>query len=257
MEQLIQEQGLYQPKNNKAIVGLVFGLISLSSWGAAAIAGRITGDYRAIPISIFAFGILALIGIIFSIMGFRSRKILSVIAIVACVLGILPSFVIFNLMSSVGIPLSDLVPNQTYKEANFSIDIPSGWEKLDLTSKAKDANIRVLFMPKQNSELFTPRIDVRAIEIGDTYDFNSFAQGEEAAIKNMYNFIAGKTITLQSGSFYQIDYTLNEKGNITKARELLTVKNGVGYIITTESLESSYQKYLPEFTKTFISFKLF
>jgi len=256
MDQITQNQNYLSPsKNNKAMIGLAFGIIGLFSWGVTSIVGKIINNYQLIPLTIFIFGILAVIGIIFAAMGFRSRKAMSVIAIIICLVGIFPSFVITSFMSSIGMSLSDLMPNQTHKDADFSIDIPIGWSELELDSESKSAGIRVAFRLNNTNESFKPIISVISLKNEEARNLSTFAKAEEATIKNRNNFISGKN--LQSGTFYQIDYTRDIKDGTVKCREILTVKNGVGYIITAESLESSYNKLLPEFTKIFLSFKLF
>lgn len=106
--ELTQEQNLYLPKNNKAVIGLLLSLIGLLSslFIPLAIISKPfimqTTAYRILFLFIFIFaGIIVIIGTLFAIIGFKSHKIISIIAIILCLLSINPLLVIFVLMSSV------------------------------------------------------------------------------------------------------------------------------------------------------------
>jgi len=81
-------------KSNKSIIGLILGVFSILS---VVLNQSGPASFSRPLFPLFMFGFLATIGLIFSILGFRYHKILSIVAIILCIIALIPTLVLASL----------------------------------------------------------------------------------------------------------------------------------------------------------------
>lgn len=246
MEQITQEQ-IYTKENNKAKIGLTLGIISLLAWLSGFVSLSLGGGASMFFGLLIMFAIVAVIGIILAILGFKAHKVKATFGIIFCLLGIVPLFVLTQFMYQIG-----ELGNTVYKETDFSIEIPSGWVKVNPTVDAR--SLRAYFVPKQDSGSYQPRIFITSAKNETTVDLSTFSSEQEKNIKAENNFISGKIMPDVDGkTFYVINYTFDNNGNKIRGIEFLLVRNGVGYSVNASTLESSWDKYKTALSKAGLS----
>jgi len=246
MDQLLSEQVTVEV-DNKAKIGLILGLICLLAWISTLVSFSLGGGIAVTFGLLVMFAIVAVIGIICSVVGFKAHKIKAILGIFFCLLGIYPLIVVVQLQRQIG-----EVGNTTYKEADFTIQIPVGWVKVSPPISTR--SLRAYFVPKKDSDSYQPRMFISSAKNETTMDLTTFSGLQEKNIKEENNFISGRIMLGADGEQYVINYTSNIEGGRVRGIEILKIKNGVGYSVTFSTLESSWEKYRSELSRSSYSF---
>jgi hypothetical protein len=131
-------------------------------------------------------------------------------------------------------------PTNTYDSANgFTIKYPSDWSKDVRTSGVVDV---VFNLPTNNS---TENLNVQVWNASDE-TLSSLTAKTTSELQNFSDFKqidAGNT-TLAGNPAYKVVYTATLNGDLLKVKQIWTVKDGKGYIITYKAAPNNYDAYL-------------
>jgi hypothetical protein len=239
--------------NKKTKIALIFGFVSITQWIFFFIISS-TYNLSLLPFIGFVLAIgfiLAILGIIYAVLGFKTKKIKSVIAIIICIFGLIP-LLIWTTMK-INYSLDSYAPIENYSTSDFDIKLPAGWARADSHSPVQSPQLRGFFLQIDNKEVFQPRIYILSAS-GLNYE-ESLSTFRAKVQKDAGKILSDENLNVDNNEGNVIDYMLNENGNNYRGKRLTIKKDNTIYIVDATSKGTSWEKYEDDFTNSLLSFR--
>lgn len=233
MKQKVEKAILVQ-KNNNAVVGLVLGLLAFVGWGVF-----IFGLW-AVPFGL----LLAFLGVFFAIRGLKARKWIAILAIVLCLINVIPTILLGWTLYQVKV-----AEGRMYNAENFSIEVPAGWIKV--VSPIEVKTLQVAFAPKSNNDVYQPRMLIFTSKSEGTLLESGKAREVEIKADPSHTIILSAPVTLNGRDAYVIEYTFTNQDDKIMSTDFLTIFGETTYLVNISAQDTAYSKYSKELTNSF------
>ncbi len=142
----------------------------------------------------------------------------------------------------------------TYKNAHFSIKLPTGW---NVAEELKDQI--TIVTPNLGASVVVAMTDIDE-PIDYDPDLHSFWLSifldEYERVFDDFVFVDSKDVTIDGVPWIRIDYTATQKGLPVEGYQIVTVIQGKTYILTASvTNKNQWKKYASSIEKSFMSFK--
>lgn len=141
------------------------------------------------------------------------------------------------------------------KVAGYSISAPEGWEKIDTTIMEHQITV-VRSASESLRDDFLENVNVVTEKTGDI-SLDDYLAGSLKQMENSRrNFVTKKVSvrSINSIEFRTLEYSHTSAGYTLHVMAYLTIKNGMGYVVTCSATDKSFSRFEADFEQAIRSF---